>query len=73
MYIPKLNQLKNKKEAVEFIRRFSFGTIITAKNKVPIATHLPFIVEYNEDEILIRSHFAKANKQWMDIENNDCY
>ncbi|TKK67775.1 FMN-binding negative transcriptional regulator [Ilyomonas limi] len=70
MYIPNSNLLTDKTEAVAFMKRFSFATIITAKNSLPIATHLPFLVTIQDDNIVLTSHFAKANDQWKDIENN---
>ncbi|OBX25140.1 PaiB family negative transcriptional regulator [Gelidibacter algens] len=69
MYIPKNNRQSDKKQIVEFIQRFSFGTIITVKNKVPIASHLPFLVTQTDKGKSLQSHFAKANEQWKDIEN----
>jgi transcriptional regulator len=69
MYIPKSNVLSDKEEAVAFMKRFSFGTIVTSKDNVPTATHLPFLVEMADDKIVITSHFAKANEQWKDIES----
>lgn len=69
MYIPNNNLLTNRTEALEFMKRFSFATIITAKDGLPIATHLPFIVTTKDDNIILTSHFAKANEQWKDIEN----
>jgi transcriptional regulator len=70
MYIPKLNLMTDKAEAVEFMQRFSFATIITAKNGLPIATHLPFLVSVKDEVIVLTSHFAKSNEQWKDIESN---
>ncbi len=70
MYIPKINALTDRIEIVEFMKRFSFATIITAKDGLPIATHLPFLVSLKDDNIVLTSHFAKANEQWKDIENN---
>jgi transcriptional regulator len=67
MYIPKSNLLTDQEEAVAFMERFSFGTIVTSKDNVPTATHLPFLVELKNDKIVITSHFAKANEQWKDI------
>lgn len=69
MYIPKSNLLSDKKEAIAFMKQFSFGTIVTAKDNLPVATHLPFLVEEEEDKIIIKSHFAKANDQWKAIES----
>ena len=68
MYIPKINVLHNRQEAVEFMRRFSFGTMVTAQEAGPVATHLPFLVESNGDQLVLRSHLAKANAQWKDLE-----
>jgi len=63
MYIPKLNLLDDKQEAISFMQRYSFATIVTVKDNIPSATHLPFIVSLRDDEIVLTSHFAKANPQ----------
>jgi len=70
MYIPNSNLLTDKTEIVEFMKRFSFATIITAQDGLPIATHLPFLITIKDGNIVLTSHFAKANGQWKDIENN---
>lgn len=71
MYIPKNNIQIDKKQIIDFIKRFSFGTIITSKNNLPIATHLPFLISEREDKIILTSHFAKANDQWKHIEKSN--
>ncbi|MGL4631565.1 MAG: FMN-binding negative transcriptional regulator [Leadbetterella sp.] len=71
MYIPKINLTTDKAEIVTIMKQFSFATLITAKNELPIATHLPFVVEEKDDSIVLTSHFAKANEQWKDIENHN--
>lgn len=45
------------------MQRYSFATIITADNNVPVATHLPFLVEQRDDQVVLLSHFARANPQ----------
>lgn len=70
MYIPKINLMTDKNEIVAFMKQFSFATVITSKDNFPIATHLPFIVTTKGDDIILTSHFAKANEHWKDIENN---
>lgn len=70
MYIPKTNLTTDKKEIVAFMKQFSFATIITAKDSFPIATHLPFLVTTKDDNVVLTSHFAKANEHWHDIENS---
>ena len=61
--------MSDKTEIVDFMQRFSFATIITAKDNLPTATHLPFLVTLQDDKIVLSSHFAKANDHWKDIEN----
>ena len=70
MYIPKFNLTTDQHEMVAFMKKFSFATIITAKNGIPLATHLPFSITTREEQIILTSHFAKANNHWQDIENN---
>jgi len=69
MYIPKLNLATDRNEIVLFMQQFSFATIITSKNNIPVATHLPFLVRVKDENIILTSHFAKANEQWKDIED----
>lgn len=70
MYIPKSYLATDRDEIVSFMKQFSFATIITAKDNLPVGTHLPFLVTVREDNVVLTSHFAKANDQWADIENN---
>jgi transcriptional regulator len=71
MYIPKINLTTNKDEILAFMKQFSFATIITSKNNFPVATHLPFVVTAKDDDVILTSHFAKANEHWKEIENNN--
>src|ERR1035441_6463095 len=68
MYIPSSNLMSDKAEIIEFMKRYSFATIITSKNDNPIATHLPFTITLIEDKVILTSHFANDNEQWKDIE-----
>lgn len=63
MYTPKHYNNTNTDEALEFMKRFNFGTIITSEADKPIATHLPFVISKRENQIILTSHFAKANEQ----------
>ena len=45
------------------MQKYSFATIVTMLNGVPEATHLPFLVEQRGEELVLVSHFAKANPQ----------
>jgi len=70
MYIPKHFQADNHQETLAFMQRYSFATLITSANNYPEATHLPFLVEQQGDQLILSSHFAKANPQAAGIELN---
>lgn len=63
MYTPKYFQLSDHQEAIGFMQKYSFATIVTHLNGVPEATHLPFLVERRGEQLILISHFAKANPQ----------
>lgn len=57
----------DKQEAISFMQKYSFATIVTVTNGIPSATHLPFIIEQRGDTVVLISHFAKANHQSADV------
>jgi transcriptional regulator len=57
----------DKQEAVDFMQKYSFATIVTVENGIPSATHLPFIIDKRGDQVVLISHFAKANHQSADV------
>ncbi len=59
--------MADQDEAFEFMRRFSFGILISTIDNIPVATHLPFVVEKEDDKVKLVSHFARANSQWENI------
>jgi len=70
MYIPSFNKFTDQQEAINFMKRYSFATIVTSVNGIPEATHLPFLVKQENDKLLLLSHFAKANPQSKEVINN---
>ncbi len=70
MYIPKVNLETDRDKIVAFMKQFSFATIITSKNNLPIATHLPFLITTKDENIILTSHFAKANDHWREVESS---
>ena len=63
MYIPSFNKFEDRQQVIAFMQRYSFATVITVIDDVPVATHLPVIVKEQGDKVVLRSHFAKANQQ----------
>ena len=72
MYIPSIFSFTDKSEIVSFMKQYSFATIVTVKDNVPTANHLPFIVDEREEKIILVSHFANANSQWLEISESSC-
>jgi transcriptional regulator len=67
MYIPAFNTFTDGQEVISFMQRYSFATIVTTVNRIPEATHLPFLVKQENNKVLLLSHFAKANPQSAEI------
>jgi transcriptional regulator len=70
MYIPTLNRMTDEDKIVDFMKRFSFATIITSKDDFPVATHLPFLIKKEDEKLVLYSHFAKQNEQWKYLESS---
>lgn len=70
MYVPKKFKVSDQEELIKFMKQFSFATIITSENNLPVATHLPFSISVVEDEVILGAHFARANSQWKDFTEN---
>jgi transcriptional regulator len=69
MYTPKINLMADRREVLSFMQRYSFATIVTVAGGIPSATHLPFVVSMRDDDIILTSHFAKANPQATEVLN----
>jgi transcriptional regulator len=67
MYIPKHFKINDENVIFDLIENNSFATLFSQHNGEPYATHLPFIL--NKDERALYGHFARANGQWKDIQN----
>lgn len=70
MYAANHFQFKDNAEKIAFMKQYSFATIITVKDDLPIATQLPFFIDNSSDKVILCSHFAVANEQSKYIEAN---
>jgi transcriptional regulator len=68
MYIPSSFEVTDKEALFDFIEHNSFAVLFSQKDNLPFATHLPFIVD-RENQILY-SHMARVNPHWQDIDTN---
>src|SRR5688500_6197620 len=71
MYIPKSFKNTDDKEILAFMQKYSFATIVSTVDNKPIATHLPFVISKEGENVVLYSHFAKANPQAATLTNKD--
>ncbi|OUJ70845.1 FMN-binding negative transcriptional regulator [Hymenobacter crusticola] len=64
MYIPAEFLLTDQAEALAFMQRYNFATLISVDQGLPVASHLPFHVTSEGPRILLTAHLARANPQW---------
>ena len=62
MYAPKYHRNNNKEEQLGFIRKNSFGMLVSEVGNRPWATHIPFIL--NDERTKLTSHISRGNVQW---------
>ncbi|MFG6117790.1 FMN-binding negative transcriptional regulator [Thalassobacillus sp. B23F22_16] len=65
MYIPKHYEMKDFEEIKAFIEKHSFGTLVTALDGKPLATHLPMELVKRGDDYYLTGHLAYRNPQWQ--------
>ncbi|NRF41821.1 FMN-binding negative transcriptional regulator [Pedobacter foliorum] len=70
MFIPSMFKFDSEAEKIAFMKQYSFATIITTNNNVPLATQLPFVITEREGKLILSGHFALANEQPKYIEEN---
>lgn len=71
MYTPKHFEEKDRAKLVEFMKEYNFAAIVNSAKKRYWATHLPFLVEENGGEIILKAHMAKANPQWANFKPDE--
>jgi transcriptional regulator len=71
LYIPKHFEEKDRSKLVGFMKEFNFAAIVNSAKKRYWATHIPFLVSENGDEIILKAHMAKANPQWASFKNEE--
>jgi|SRR4030095_6207178 len=71
MYIPKHFEEKDKKKLIGFMKEYNFAAIVNSAKKRYWATHLPFLVTEQGDDVVLKAHMAKANPQWVNFKDDE--
>jgi transcriptional regulator len=69
MYTPKHFEIRDPDLIWALMERWSFATLITIDNGVPVGSHLPFLVD--RDRNVLISHMARANGQWRTFSEHE--
>jgi transcriptional regulator len=67
MYNPSSFKENDPQILFELIRKFNFGILFSQHGDNPEATHLPFLIDEDKNELV--AHFAKANKHWKGLDS----
>lgn len=71
MYIPPHFKEINQQEIETLVREFGFALLISVKDNLPIATHIPLQLFVDENgNWTLQGHMARANEQWKNFETN---
>ena len=70
MYIPKRYEEKDPETIHSFVRENSFAVLVTVQDGLPVATHIPLLMEKNEQgrDILV-GHISSGNGQKHSLVN----
>ncbi len=71
MFIPKHFKVSDKEKLVAFMREFNFAAIVNSTKKRYWATHIPFLIATEGDNIILKAHMAKANPQWSSFGSDE--
>lgn len=69
MYVPPSFAEPNRDRLHDFIEQNGFGVLVSQHAGIPVATHLPFLLDRNGGpQGTLSGHMARANPQWRDAE-----
>lgn len=64
MYVPDIYAETDRGVLLDFIRETGWGYIVGLSDGVPVATHLPFLVDGATGSEKLVAHMARANPHW---------
>lgn len=68
MYTPTHFAVRDRELIFALIERWSFATLVTSQDDLPLASHLPFLLRRDQGAHgTLISHMARANSQWQQL------
>ena len=71
MYIPKAFRQDNTAALHKLMREYSFTTLVTQQDGIPLASHLPLLLDSERGTYgTLLGHMARANPQWRTFQED---
>jgi transcriptional regulator len=64
VYIPEFNRVEDLAATQSFLSANPFAILVSTRDGIPFATHLPILTTMRADRLLLVGHVAKANPHW---------
>jgi transcriptional regulator len=71
MYLPKRFTNENVLESLELIRNHPLATLITCHSTGPFLSHLPLVLEIEDERMVLYGHLARANPHAKLLPNSE--
>ena len=71
MYLPPAYREDDVDTLVAFMRAHSFISLVSVLDGVPVASHIPIVVDATAGQVTLSGHLAKANPQWRAFDGRD--
>ncbi len=71
MHVPEPFAFPEHDAQVSFARRHNFATLVSTDASMPYASHVPLLVDDEEGQVILRGHFARANRHSGLIESGE--
>ena len=68
MYLPEAFSAKDLRELDRLAAYNAFGTLVSQIDGAPFASHVPVLYRRAGEQVKLTGHWARANPQWRDIE-----
>lgn len=68
MYVPNDFREEDVEKLIAFMQANSFATLVSVRDGVPCASHIPLVVIRQDNALKLIGHLAKANSQWRSFD-----
>ena len=69
MYIPQAFSSEDPAVLDRLVAHNAFGTLVSQLGGAPFASHLPVLCRRADRRVILTGHWARANPQWQEIED----